>query len=93
MNHLRPFLLKHQARLDQVVGFFYAQMVIIDLIFLFPFFIFIFLLFYFLTVLALVGFFPFFSWGLGSKGQGSCVSELYVRRRNYTLDSCLVDEV
>lgn len=26
MNHLRPFLLKHQAKLDQVVGFFYGQM-------------------------------------------------------------------
>ncbi|KAM3287621.1 HVA22-like protein k isoform X2 [Capsicum chacoense] len=25
MTHLRPFLLKHQARLDQVVGFFYGQ--------------------------------------------------------------------
>ncbi|KAH0723885.1 hypothetical protein KY290_006796 [Solanum tuberosum] len=26
MTHLRPFLLKHQARLDQVVGFLYGQM-------------------------------------------------------------------
>ncbi|PSS29416.1 HVA22-like protein, partial [Actinidia chinensis var. chinensis] len=26
VNHLRPFLLKHQARLDQIVGFFYSEM-------------------------------------------------------------------
>ncbi|KAH7834826.1 hypothetical protein Vadar_020074 [Vaccinium darrowii] len=26
MNHLRPFLLRHQARLDQIVGFFYSEM-------------------------------------------------------------------
>ncbi|KAM7479284.1 hypothetical protein LguiA_027497 [Lonicera macranthoides] len=26
MNHLRPFLLKHQARLDQIVGFLYSEM-------------------------------------------------------------------
>ncbi|KAL3621219.1 HVA22-like protein k [Castilleja foliolosa] len=27
MNHLRPFLLRHQSRLDQFVGFFYGEMV------------------------------------------------------------------
>ncbi|KAF8406401.1 hypothetical protein HHK36_008488 [Tetracentron sinense] len=27
MNHLRPFLLRHQARLDQVLGFVYGEMV------------------------------------------------------------------
>ncbi|XP_019176502.1 PREDICTED: HVA22-like protein k isoform X2 [Ipomoea nil] len=26
MNHLRPFLLEHQARLDQIVGFLYGEM-------------------------------------------------------------------
>ncbi|KAL0292588.1 UNVERIFIED_CONTAM: HVA22-like protein k [Sesamum radiatum] len=26
MNHLRPFLRRHQSRLDQVVGFFYCEM-------------------------------------------------------------------
>lgn len=26
MDHMRPFLLRHQARLDQVVGFFYDEM-------------------------------------------------------------------
>ncbi|XP_020551769.1 HVA22-like protein k [Sesamum indicum] len=26
MNHLRPFLRRHQSRLDQVVGFFYSEM-------------------------------------------------------------------
>lgn len=65
MTHLRPVLLKHQARLDQVVGFFYGQTVIINLIFLFPFPP-------LPSVLALVGFFTFFLWGLGA-----CVSELY----------------
>ncbi|KAI3446080.1 hypothetical protein Pfo_002745 [Paulownia fortunei] len=27
MNYLRPFLLRHQSRLDQLVGFFYGEMV------------------------------------------------------------------
>ncbi|KAI8025656.1 HVA22-like protein k [Camellia lanceoleosa] len=27
MNHLRPFLLRHQAKLDQIVGFLYSEMV------------------------------------------------------------------
>ncbi|XP_028093693.1 HVA22-like protein k isoform X3 [Camellia sinensis] len=26
MNHLRPFLLRHQAKLDQIVGFLYSEM-------------------------------------------------------------------
>lgn len=26
VNHLRPFLLRHQARLDQIVGFLYSEM-------------------------------------------------------------------
>ncbi|KAL3814155.1 hypothetical protein ACJIZ3_015423 [Penstemon smallii] len=27
MNHLRPFLLRHQSRLDQIMGFFHGEMV------------------------------------------------------------------
>ncbi|XP_022864180.1 HVA22-like protein k [Olea europaea var. sylvestris] len=27
MNHLRPFLRRHQSRLDQIVGFLYDEMV------------------------------------------------------------------